>query len=291
MGRTSFNAAAKSGGAAKTFALIAGVSLLAAPVWAESHVTGDAAAGEIAFARQCVSCHVVVNDAGETLAGRRAKTGPNLFGAAMRAPGLAPDYRYGPSLVKAGQSEIVWKEENFVNYVQDPSGWLKTALDDPSARSKMTFKVRKIEDAQDIFAFLLSVSPDVATDAAAVETDENVEEAVALKPVSFANDQADRGESKFKKECEECHGKTLKGGLNGGAPIRGLKFEQKYFDGAPASALFELISTAMPPNKPGRFSPSIYADLMAYVLKRNGVQPGAPLPADLEALDQMIITK
>ena len=54
-------------------------TMLAAPAFADGHASGDVAAGEKAF-RQCVSCHVVVNDAGETLAGKKAKTGPNLYG-------------------------------------------------------------------------------------------------------------------------------------------------------------------------------------------------------------------
>ncbi len=32
--------------------------------------TGDAAAGEEQFNRQCIACHVVQNEAGEVLAGR-----------------------------------------------------------------------------------------------------------------------------------------------------------------------------------------------------------------------------
>ncbi len=111
------------------------------------------------------------------------------------------------------------------------------------------------------------------------------------RPVSFAADQADRGEKKYASECEECHGKKLKGGLNGGAPLRGVVFEGKFAEGAPASVLFVFISSLMPPNKPGRFSEATYADLMAYVLKRNGFKEGAPLPSDLDALDNLIMTK
>ena len=47
----------------------------------------------------------------------------------------------------------------------------------------------------------------------------------------------------------------------------------------------------MPPNAPGRYSASTYADLMAYILKRNGFQAGAPLPADLDALDYLVMEK
>lgn len=110
-------------------------------------------------------------------------------------------------------------------------------------------------------------------------------------PVSYSSDQADRGEEDYKKHCLECHGDDLKGGLNGGAPLRGLSFEEKFANGAPASGLFLFMSTLMPPNAPGRYSPSTYADLMAYVLKRNGFKAGTPLPSDVEALDSLIVEK
>lgn len=111
-------------------------------------------------------------------------------------------------------------------------------------------------------------------------------------PVSFAAEQADRGEERYAKECEDCHGGDLRGGMNGGAPLRGLAFEQKYADGMPASAMFGYMSQTMPPNAPGRYSPAVYADLMAYILSRNGFRPGAtPLPSDLDALEQLIVAK
>jgi mono/diheme cytochrome c family protein len=113
----------------------------------------------------------------------------------------------------------------------------------------------------------------------------------AGNPVSYASDQADRGKDRFDSDCEECHGGDLKGGLNGGPPLRGLAFEEKYFDGLPASIMFGFMSSAMPPNSPGRYSAGTYADLMAYILKRNGYGAGAPLPSDLEALDLLIMEK
>ncbi len=115
--------------------------------------------------------------------------------------------------------------------------------------------------------------------------------APATTPVSYSEDQAARGEKKFEDQCVECHGDDLKGGLNGGPPLRGLAFEEKYANGAPASALFGFMSSAMPPQSPGRFSAETYADLMAYVLKRNGFKEGAPLPSDLDALDMLTMEK
>ena len=110
-------------------------------------------------------------------------------------------------------------------------------------------------------------------------------------PVSYSSDQADRGKAKYLSACVECHGDDLKGGLSGGAPLRGVNFLQKFANGAPASALYLFTSILMPPNSPGRYSPSTYADLVAYILKRNGFRAGAPLPSDVDALDYLIIEK
>jgi S-disulfanyl-L-cysteine oxidoreductase SoxD len=110
-------------------------------------------------------------------------------------------------------------------------------------------------------------------------------------PVSYTSDQADRGEEEYASECEECHGDDLRGGLNGGPPLRGVAFEQKFADGLPASVLYGFMSTAMPPNAPGRYSASTYTDLMAYILKRNGFNAGATLPSDLDALETLIMEK
>jgi len=110
-------------------------------------------------------------------------------------------------------------------------------------------------------------------------------------PVFYSSDQVDRGEKRYVSACAECHGDDLKGGMNGGPPLRGVSFEQKFAEGAPASGLFTFMSTSMPPNSPGRFSPSTYADMMAYILKRNGFKAGAPLPSDTDALDNLIMEK
>ena len=109
--------------------------------------------------------------------------------------------------------------------------------------------------------------------------------------VSYSNDQADRGEDDFQDDCVECHGDDLRGGLLGGPPLRGVAFEEKFGNGAPASSLYLFMSTLMPPEQPGRFSPETYADLMAYVLKRNGYRAGAALPSDFEALDALVMEK
>lgn len=122
--------------------------------------SGDAEAGGERFNRQCIACHVVENADGEVLAGRNAKTGPNLYGVAGRTPGTYGGFNYSKSMVEAGEAGLTWSEENFVGYVQDPIPWLRETLDDKRARGKMAFKVRSEEEALNIFAFLVSLGPD-----------------------------------------------------------------------------------------------------------------------------------
>lgn len=149
----------------RNLTLVAVLALLSAPAFAESHAaaemvapTGNAEAGGELFGRQCVACHVVVNDAGETLAGRNAAVGPNLYGVVGRVAGTYPEFEYSDSLIALGERGDVWAEENFVGYVQDPTGWLRETLEDRRARGKMAFQVRAEEDAHDIYAYLATFS-------------------------------------------------------------------------------------------------------------------------------------
>lgn len=137
----------------------------AAPAFAEGHgpdlaATGDAEAGEKAF-RKCQSCHVVQNDDGETLAGRNGRTGPNLYGVVGSAAGKVEGFRYGKDLVAAGEAGLVFDEATFVAYVMDPKAAIREATGDSSARSKMSFRVRKEDEAKDLYAFLKSIGPDM----------------------------------------------------------------------------------------------------------------------------------
>ncbi|MEL6241036.1 MAG: cytochrome C [Pseudomonadota bacterium] len=140
----------------RTMAVLAATTF-AVPAFADGHASGDAAAGEKAF-RQCISCHVVVDDAGETLAGRNAKTGPNLYAIGGRTIGSVEDFRYSDLILAAGEAGMVWDEASFVGYVQDPTKWLQEATGE-SGRGKMAYKVRKEEDAVNLYAYLVSLGP------------------------------------------------------------------------------------------------------------------------------------
>lgn len=135
---------------------------LAVPAFAQ-----DIEAGKKVF-NQCQTCHVVANEAGEVLAGKNAKTGPNLYGMPGRVIGTYPEFEYGESIVALGATGAVWDEASFVEYVQDPAKFLKAKLGDDKAKSKMAFKLKKPEDAANLWAFISSLSPAVVpADAAA----------------------------------------------------------------------------------------------------------------------------
>jgi cytochrome c len=118
---------------------------------------GDPEAGANAFS-QCQTCHVVANDAGEVLAGRNARTGPNLYGLVGRAAGSVDGFRYGASLKEAGEKGLIWDEETLVAYLQDPADFLKTTLGNNRARSQMSFRVKGEDVARDLYAFLATFS-------------------------------------------------------------------------------------------------------------------------------------
>lgn len=128
-------------------------ALMAAPALAQ-----DLEAGAKVFAK-CQTCHVVANEAGEVLAGKNSKTGPNLYGMPGRAAGTYPEFKYGESIVALGATGFVWDEASFVEYVADPAKFLKAKLDDKGAKSKMQFKLGKEEDAKNVWAYIVSLSP------------------------------------------------------------------------------------------------------------------------------------
>jgi cytochrome c len=132
-------------------ATAASALMLAGAAFAE----GDADAGAKEF-NKCKSCHMIVADDGTEIV-KGGRTGPNLYGVIGRQAGVQDGFRYGDSLVAAGEAGLVWDEETFVAYVQDPKGFLAEYLDDSGARSKMSYRLRK--GMEDVYAYLVSVGP------------------------------------------------------------------------------------------------------------------------------------
>ncbi|WP_375175492.1 c-type cytochrome [Pseudooceanicola sp.] len=133
----------------RTLTILATLAAMSAPAFAQ----GDAAQGESDFKR-CKSCHAIAS-ADETIV-KGGKTGPNLYGVIGRTAGTAEDYKYGADIVKAGEAGLVWDETSLAAYIEDPRAFLQDYLDDGSAKSKMTFKLKN--NTADMAAYLATFS-------------------------------------------------------------------------------------------------------------------------------------
>ena len=149
----------------KSIILAATMLTLSVPAFAD----GDVAAGEKDF-RKCKSCHTLAS-ADEVFV-KGGKTGPNLYGVIGRAAASVEDFKYGASLLQAGEAGLVWDQENMVAYLADPNTFLKDETGDSGAKSKMTFRLK---DGEDVVAYLASLSPE----SDAEETDDSDEESEA----------------------------------------------------------------------------------------------------------------
>jgi mono/diheme cytochrome c family protein len=98
--------------------------------------------------------------------------------------------------------------------------------------------------------------------------------AVALAQASgpFTAAQADRGTAAFNQNCAMCHGEDMTGGA--GAPgLAGPEFSFGW-KGKPVSDLFTYVQTKMPPGAAGSLTDQQYLDVVAAILRKNGVAPG-----------------
>jgi mono/diheme cytochrome c family protein len=85
----------------------------------------------------------------------------------------------------------------------------------------------------------------------------------------YTDDQASRGNAVFNATCTNCH--TLDS--QGNRPLSGKKFWDSYAQKT-VGDLFTFMQKSMPNNSPGSLSEQTYADLVALVLKSNGIPAG-----------------
>lgn len=183
----------------KSMSLIAALFLFAA---AGAGSAQDAEAGKNVF-KKCMACHQIGPNA-------KNKVGPALTDVVGRASGAAEDFKYGKSLLAAGEKGLVWSQDTLAAYLEDPTKYLQTYLDDPKARSSMSFKLTKEADRLDVAAYLATVgSTAVAVPEPAAETrtvDEVIDDQVFTEV--FMNDPANfaAGKELWFGQCTHCHG-------------------------------------------------------------------------------------
>lgn len=88
----------------------------------------------------------------------------------------------------------------------------------------------------------------------------------------YTQEQAARGEALYATECTACHGPELRGGEI--APtLAGREFLWRW-NGLTVGDLFERLRVSMPQDGPDRVTRRQKADILAYLLSRNGFPAG-----------------
>jgi quinoprotein glucose dehydrogenase len=100
---------------------------------------------------------------------------------------------------------------------------------------------------------------------------------------AYSKAQALRGEPLYSEHCVMCHGTDLMGGEMA-PPLIGGTFHSNWNE-LTLGDLFERIRTSMPLNAPGTLSRQQCADILSYMLSKDGFPAGqSELPTQTEVL-------
>ena len=100
----------------------------------------------------------------------------------------------------------------------------------------------------------------------------------------YTDAQAERGRTLYMQNCSRCHGANLSGNFET-PPLVG-RF-MPYWSGTTLDALVDYVSTAMPLDHPGALGADANTDILAYILKNNGLPSGSK---ELSAAGLKVIT-
>jgi mono/diheme cytochrome c family protein len=115
--------------------------------------------------------------------------------------------------------------------------------------------------------------------------------AVRADNTLYTEAQARSGERLYTEHCASCHGANLQGSAQFPA-LAGKSFVERCVDnGHTVDDLLFIMRSFMPYNAPGKLSKQEYADIMAYILKVNGIAGDSKaLSADAEALQKSLLS-
>ena len=129
-------------------------------------------------------------------------------------------------------------------------------------------------------AFVVAAAPVRAQQRPPQKSANGAARAAQSAPSLYTAEQAARGEKVYANVCVECHEKL---------EYTGPEFRAKW-NNRPAFELFDLVQSTMPDENPGTLPARDYADVLAYMMKLNGVPPGkTPMPTDAAALKALKI--
>jgi cytochrome c len=103
----------------------------------------DIRKGETSFKNKCLTCHAIGVDAGN-------KIGPPLNGLDGRKAGAAANFNYSAAVKN---SEIVWNEVTFREFIADPKAKL-------SGTKMLVTGIKSDEEISDLWAYLRQFNAD-----------------------------------------------------------------------------------------------------------------------------------
>lgn len=110
-------------------------------------ISADANAGKKLFQKKCATCHSLGH-------AHFQKRGPDLQNILERNSGSSNAYgAYSQSLQKL---DIPWTQDALIDYLDDPSDFLRKQLGDPNAQSRMNVRIQDLQSRRDIVAYLKS---------------------------------------------------------------------------------------------------------------------------------------
>ena len=128
----------------RTMALLAAGTLSATIAAAQAQ---DAAKGKAVF-NQCLACHALDH----------AVVGPPLAGVVGRAAGSVPGYSYSPMMKAAGEAGLVWSEQAMIDYLPNPTGYLRAFLAGKNktmtGSGKMVYMLANEDQRKNVVAYL-----------------------------------------------------------------------------------------------------------------------------------------
>ncbi len=107
----------------------------------------DVAGGKSVF-NQCLACHALDH----------AVVGPPLAGVVGRPAGAVAGYSYSPMMRAAGEAGLVWSEQAVIDYLPNPTKYLKTFLASKNktvtGSGKMFYMLANEDQRKNVVAYL-----------------------------------------------------------------------------------------------------------------------------------------
>jgi len=114
-------------------------------------LAADVEKGQNLFKKKCGTCHQVGPEA-------KNKVGPTLNNLIDSPVAAVEGYKYGASIVALREAGGVWSNEELSAWLANPKKYLRAKLDNKKAKSKMSFKLKKETERENIIAYLATFS-------------------------------------------------------------------------------------------------------------------------------------